>query len=110
LDSLSTPAINPCEHFSGFTEQKLMCVSFDLHYDVLPQFLCFTFFLTANVLSCLQTVVYCLVREAPGVMAVDRIHCSLQKCGIAEFDMELERRVVPIRGTVWQQSIFSCIV
>lgn len=54
-----------------------------------------------NVLSCLQTVVYCLVREAPGVTAVDRIHCSLQKCGIAEFDKELERRVVPIKGAVW---------
>ena len=42
--------------------------------------------------------------------AVDRIHCSLQKYGIAEFEKELERRIVPIRGTVWQQSIFSCIV
>ena len=63
-----------------------------------------------NILSCLQTVVYCLVREAPGVTAVDRIHFSLQKCGIAKFDKELEHRVVPIRGRVWQQSIFSCIM
>lgn len=63
-----------------------------------------------NVLLYLQTVVYCLVREAPGLRAVDRVLYSLQKFGIAEFDKELEPRIIPIRGAVWQHSSLSCTV
>ena len=110
LENLCAVAINPYEYFGGPFWTKTDLCQFWFTYDILLRFLWFIFLLILNVLSYLQTVVYCLVREAPGLTALDRIHSSLEKFGIAEFDKELELRVVPIRGTVWQQSSLSCIV
>jgi hypothetical protein len=51
----------------------------------------------------LQTMVYCLMRESPGLTAVDRIRSSLRKFGIAEFDENLELRIIPIKGAFRQR-------
>jgi hypothetical protein len=54
-------------------------------------------------LRILQTVVYCLLRESPGLTAMDRIHSSLEKFGIAQFDENLKLRIVPIKGVPFQR-------
>lgn len=57
-------------------------------------------FILRELLQNTKTVVYCLLRESPGFTAMDRIRSSLQKFGIAEFDENLELRIVPIKGDV----------
>jgi hypothetical protein len=56
-----------------------------------------------------QAVVYCLLRELPGLTAMDRIRNSFQKFNIAEFDKNLEPRIVPIKGVSQQRCRLSHI-
>lgn len=57
-----------------------------------------------------QAVVYCLVRESPGMTAMGRIRSSFQRYCVAELDENSELRIVPLKGTVWQQSSVRYII
>jgi hypothetical protein len=57
----------------------------------------------------LQAIVYCLLRELPGFTAMDRIRNSFQKFNIAEFDKNLELRIIPIKGASQQRCRVSHI-